>query len=342
MKKNIIISCVLLYIVAGCSENSISEEDNPSSTNWTLLSKTGRDICSIGNYLFCVSSDNGIYRSNDNGNNWSTVNNGINLNNTENLKLFENSGILYVSTTVFNNNTSTVKYYKSINNGDNWVQIWQNLNKQPDDINIINNIIFVCAGRYIYKSIDNGTNWTESNYLGTSFHHFKIVSDGSNYFAAEFSIGNSIHKSNNGSDFVELYNGMDNIGGLPEYDLPNQHCSIITIGEKIYVSTYNQGVLMSNDSGINWNARNNGLATTSDVLNVVLSISCFYSNNTKLYAGGTNKVFEFNPNNVSWVQLGGNLSNDINEHFPVFSITKNNNYYFASTGSNGKIYRLPI
>ncbi len=339
MKKNIIILCVLLYIVSGCSENSISEEDNPSSTNWTLLSKTGRDICSIGNYVFCVSSNTGIYRSNDNGDTWSTVNNGINLNNTENFKLFENSGILYASTTIYNSNyTATVKYYKSINNGDTWVQIWQNLNKGPDDINIINNIIFVCAGRYIYKSIDNGTNWTESNYLGTSFHHFKIVSDGSNYFAAETSLGNTIHKSNNGSDFVEL----NNMVGLPEYVGGNTNYSIITIGDKIYVSTYNQGVLMSNDSGISWNAQNNGL-TSSFVgnNNLVSSISSFYSENTKLYAGGTNKVFILNPSNVNWVQLGGDLNNDITEQYPVISLTKNNNFYFAANTA-GKIYRLSI
>jgi photosystem II stability/assembly factor-like uncharacterized protein len=339
MKKYIIILCVLLYVVSGCSENSISDNDNTSLTNWTLLNKTGYDICSIGNYVFCVTLNTGIHRSNDNGNTWSTANNGINLTNTENIKLFENSGILYASTTVFNsNNTSTVKYYKSINNGDTWVQIWQNLNKQPDDINIINNIIFVCAGRYIYKSIDNGTNWTESNYLGTSFHHFKIVSDGSNYFAAETSLGNTVHKSNNGSDFVEL----NNMNGFQEYYWPNQHCSIITIGEKIYISTDSQGVLMSNDSGISWNARNNGLTSTSGALNFVSSISCFYSNNTKLFAGSWNRVFAFNSSNESWIKLGGNLNiDDVNEHVPVFSITKNNNYYFASTGS-GKIYRLSI
>lgn len=338
MKKNIIILCIVFYVISGCSENSISENDNTTLTNWTLLSKTGYDICSIGSYVFCVSSDTGIYRSNDNGNTWSTVNNGINLNNTENFKLFENSGILYASTTTFNSNyTSTVKYYKSINNGDTWVQIWQNLNKQPDDIKIINNIIFVCAGRYIYKSIDNGTNWIESNYLGTSFHHFKIVSDGSNYFTAETSLGNTIHKSNNGSDFVEL----NNMVGLPEYDGVNLNYSIITIGEKIYVSTYNQGVLMSNDSGISWNARNNGLTSNLGGTNLVSSISCFYSENTKLYGGSSNKVYAFNPSNVSWVQLGGDLNNDITEQFPVISLTKNNNFYFAST-TGGKIYRLSL
>lgn len=339
MKKNIIILCVLLYIVSGCSENSISEEDNPSSTNWTLLSKTGRDICSIGNYVFCVSSNTGIYRSNDNGDTWSTVNNGLNLTNTENIKLFENTGILYASMTIHNSVlTSTTKYYKSINNGDTWVQIWQNLNKQPEDIKIINNVIFVCSGPYIYKSIDNGVNWTESNYISWNSAN-RIVSDGSNYFSYNFNTSheNQIHKSNNGSDFVEL----NNMNGFQEYDWPNQHCSIITIGEKIYISTNYQGVLMSNDSGISWNARNNGLTSTSGALNFVSSISCFYSNNTKLYAGSWNRVFAFNSSNESWIKLGGNLNiDDINEHV-VFSITKNNNYYFASTSSD-KIYRLSI
>lgn len=286
----------------------------------------------------CVSSNTGIYRSNDNGDTWITANNGINLTNTENIKLFKNFGIVYASTTIFNsNNTSTVKYYKSINNGDTWVQIWQNLNKQPDAIKSINNLIFVCSGRYIYKTTNNGVNWIESNYLGTSFHHFNIVSDGSNYFAAETSIGNTIHKSNNGIDFVEL----NNMNGLTEYDGINANYSIITIGEKIYMSTSNKGVLMSNNSGISWNARNNGLTSSFGNLDFVSSISSFYNEDSKLYAGGSNKVFEFNISNVTWVQLGKDLNNNITEQLPVKTLTKNNNYFFAST-TNGNIYRLLI
>lgn len=339
MKKNLFILFFLAYIVSGCSENSTSERDNTSLTNWTLLNKTGFDICSIGNYLFCVSLDTGIYRSNDNGDTWSSVNNGITLNSTQYFRLFENSGILYASTTIFNSNfTSTVKYYKSINNGETWVQIWQNLNKQPDDIKIINNMIFVCAGRYIYKSIDNGTNWTESNYLTTSFTYpTKIVSDGSNYFVAGTSLVDAIHKSNNGNNFNEL----NNIDGFQEYDSANFKYSIITVGEKIYVSTFNQGVLMSNDSGISWNTRNNGLTSKVGTFSFVSNISCFYSDNTKLYGGSSNRVYVFNPSNVSWVQLGGDLNDDINEYFPVISLTKNNKYHFASSTS-GSIYRLSI
>lgn len=129
--------------------------------------------------------------------------------------------------------------------------------------------------------------------------------------------------------------------GLPEYVGANANYSIITIGDKIYVSTYNQGVLMSNDSGISWNAHNNGLTSSFGNNNFVSSISSFYSENTKLYAGGTNKVFMLNPSNVNWVQLGGDLNNDITEQYPVISLTKNNNFYFAANTA-GKIYRLSI
>ena len=41
MKKNILILCILFYVISGCSENSIFENDNTSLTNWTLLSKEG-------------------------------------------------------------------------------------------------------------------------------------------------------------------------------------------------------------------------------------------------------------------------------------------------------------
>jgi photosystem II stability/assembly factor-like uncharacterized protein len=329
--KKIFILFYAVSLIIGCSSS-----DSSASSGWELVnspstsSNTISNFISNGNALFCILSNNSIYRSTDNGNSWSVLNTGIT--NYDNLTLFSINDVLYIS--AFKNGVpqvtlSTTKYYKSTNNGDSWAQTWNTLvntgNGLPSTIYLLGNKLVGATNgtnAYVYSSSDNGLTWSSSNNPLMSILKIKMIFDESNYY---FVTAQNIYKSNDAINFTQVNN----------WPSPIWNSAVSTIGNKIYVSC--GGISLSNDGGLNWNPINQGLELTDSAYNL---ISCLYSENQKLYAGAEGGgVYKLNSNSQIWSEIGGynDNENDIYVTGTVNFITSVNGYLFAVTGEG--LYR---
>lgn len=219
----------MLILFINCSNDSLNNSNSTTKGPWSLISDfSGGDettnMCSNGASMFVGTVTKGVCRSNDYGKTWILVNNGIvNLNDS---RVYSDKGILYLSTYTFTKTnaytgTSIVKYYKSINNGDNWIPIWRSLSGsdigEQYDITFLNSKIFItCRGSQrnflntrltcVNVSSDNGNTWntslitTDGIFAAYEAYTNPVVSDGSTYYklGANF----EVFTSTDGSNFV--------------------------------------------------------------------------------------------------------------------------------------------
>ena len=106
--------------------------------------------------IFAGTREHGVFRSTDNGNNWSQVNNGITDFDIRSIAINQ-SGHVFVG--------ACVGVLRSTDNGESWHYTSLNICAQSIAINS-NGHIFV--GRLgsggIYRSTDNGETWTSTNF----------------------------------------------------------------------------------------------------------------------------------------------------------------------------------
>ena len=95
-----------------------------------------------------ASTDSGVFRSEDNGDHWTRINNGLDTP----LKIIpiviNSKGHIFIS------NMNDV--YRSTDNGENWVKVTNNMTEPAFDI-AIDSVDTVFAGKY--RSGDNGSTW---------------------------------------------------------------------------------------------------------------------------------------------------------------------------------------
>lgn len=286
--KKILTFLSVLVLATSCS--SSDDSNSPSSSDWTKVSSTGDaypiSYCSNGTNLFVGTAGNGVYRSTNNGDSWSLVNNGIT--DTKQCMIFTNGSDLYLSTSILViGSPSITKYYKSTDNGDNWTVIWSPLGNNtgmPREISFFGSTILIGSGSKIHKSIDSGANWTTSTITpGESV--WKFASDGTNFYTTTET--GELYKSSGSSFNLVNTNSITNEGTFR---------NITSIGTKLFIGdAYLQGgVYMSVDNGINWIPVNNGIENQ-------------WSNSLQVY--GTDLFLEVQTvfiNLVIMVQIGTN------------------------------------
>lgn len=319
--KKILFIAFIAFTIFSCSSDSSSSSS--SSGQWELMNFPSDVITANGNTLFSVSSNTIIKRSVDNGDNWSTINTG--LTNVDSYSLFSISGTIYLS--AYKNGVSgvtlsTTKYYKSTDNGDTWVQTWSSLQNQgsglPSKIfQLGSKLIGATNGSSpdIFCSNNNGLTWDLSNNSLISPLRFNFLYDGSNYY---FVTMESTYKSTDGVNYSILNN------------CPSVWLSVSTfVGNKIYLSVgINEGVKMSNDGGLTWNAVNQGLEFLDTYYETVSSM---HTKNQSVYAGCEGGgVFKLSANSSTWSEIG-NPDDDIYVSGTVYNIQTTDNYVFAVT-----------
>lgn len=331
-----IIFCSVLII--SCSSEDSSESNNLNGS-WEIvnlpLNVLGRNVVTCDNALYCLSSDNIIYKSSDNGITWATVS--TNLTNFDSFNLFCIDNNIYISAYKegSSNTASSTKYYESTDSGNSWTQVWNNLQNegycQPQKIYKLGSKLFglTCAGQaYIYTSSNNGLSWIrldDSSYYNFGFVKRQFLFDGENYY---FISRETVYKSTDGLNFSE-------IGGSNFSNFNSAMTAQIVFNSKLYFSGYSSdGISFSIDGGNSWETINQGLEKYDNYFEV---INFLHTNNNKLFAGAHGGgVFVLNTNSSSWTEIG-NYEDDVYVTGTVNNIVTTNDYIFAF--ADGKMYR---
>lgn len=230
-------------------------------TTWTqngLINKTIISLISNGNNIFaglensppeCPARGN-IYYSNNYGNTWDKI--GF-------------STLPAFSITVCGDNifvgAGDSGVYKSTNNGANWTQTSLNDNSVRSLLTIGNNIFAGTFDSGIYFSTNNGVIWNHTNLNHRSINCLSF--NGYNIFAGTDS---GIYISNNSGEIWTLASIMrTNI------------FSVISSNNIILAGTYNNGVFLSTNNGLNWINKNQGLYDNTTVLSSIITNNYVYA-----------------------------------------------------------------
>jgi hypothetical protein len=317
MKQTLIFSVIicLMIIFGACSDDSNPvTSTGPRVFDPFALWDTASNV-SLGNrvqcmavkdtFLFAGTSNAGIYRSTNNGENWVTVNIGLSSVNIQ--ALLVKDTIIYAGT--------AVALYRSTDNGLNWGAYSSGMtNTNIRALAAKDSFIFAGTnGGGLYRSTNNGVIWTSAGLSGEMVITFAVK--GSRLFAGTAASG--IYRStNNGTDWTQINTGMPGltINALAAQDTnlysattwgiyrSSNDSSWSEVNEGLYsvlmgsadftslfvygpsvlvgVSSY-RGVYLSLNHGASWVAANAGLFG--------FSTSCFAYNGTYLFIGGQNQ-----------------------------------------------------
>jgi len=132
-------------------------KSSDNGATWTFLEPTSSpgtiwSLATKGNYVF-AGSNSGVSRSGDDGNTWTTVNNGLSG---------QPFAMAVIGNLIFAGTTNGV--YRSSDDGDNWIQVINGLT----DVGIralgVNGTTLFAGteNQNVFRSLDNGDNWTAS------------------------------------------------------------------------------------------------------------------------------------------------------------------------------------
>jgi choice-of-anchor A domain-containing protein/uncharacterized repeat protein (TIGR01451 family)/TQXA domain-containing protein len=247
-----------------------------------------------------------IYRSVDEGLNWTVINEGMNVGYIWAIQV-NSVGDIFVAT--------ERGIYKSVDNGATWNMFaLQNTDVRALLLDEATNAIYAGVwGGGIYKSIDNGVNWVQKN-NGIIFTAVNTLAKNNigDIFAGTF--GGGIYKS---SDAAENWNQL-NLG----YD----HVWSIGINSanEIFVATYGNGLYYSGDNGVTFVRQN---AVNAEYIYAITI------DGNKVFASAWNGgIYQYQSSvEVSWTQLGM-------VGFGISSMMVDKNVLYVGT-ADGKLYR---
>ena len=306
----------LLFLLYGQGFAQWQKTNLPSSSKVNTLA-----ICDSS--IYAGTEGDGIFVSTDNGENWVSINNG--LQNKVVHSIFVNGKTIFAGT------EGGASY--STNNGLNWSTINSGLAGKGVWSFAINNfmpgnsIIFAGTWSGIYTSTNNGTSWNRS-LSNTNMPVHSIVVNNNYIFAA--TMGGGVFKSSgNGfgwQDFSIII--LDEYFQTPVAIIPVY--SLAAIGSYIFASA-------GDGTGSFYRA-----AFTDTLFNPAGSTSsrnkpnlCFANRDAVLFTGNLNGEIFFTDNyGTHWNHIFPSLTNEI-----IYSLVLNNLFIFAGT-ENG-IWRLP-
>jgi hypothetical protein len=243
------------------------------------------------NYVFAGTGGDGIYRSTNDGDNWTEINSGLTHTDVRALAINSddhifagtfgggayrstdnggnwieiNSGLTsdYVNALAINASdhvfagTSSGGAYRSTNNGDNWTQINTGLTSSNVRALAINSAGDIFAGTIVggvHRSTNNGDNWTQINTGLTETDVVALAVNSANHVFAGTSGGGMFRSTNNGDNWTEINTGLtsDYVEALA-----------INSDNHIFAGTQGGGVYRSTNNGDNWTQINSGLTSTT-------------------------------------------------------------------------------
>lgn len=273
-------------------------------------------ITITGNYIFVGTSDNGIYQSIDNGDTWTSVNNGLPLNIMISL---DNNGSRIFGSTYYDIITST-------DNGANWSTHYNGLGAGfPANSFLVEGNTVYAAGYGVYITNDEGLNWTRiTTGLPSGPVVYSIIrKDGILYAGTHSGV---YYSNDNGLNWNQSGIGISSFNIL----------ALISAGNNIIAGTDSAGAYLSADNGNTWNKITNGLPQVNRTrVSRLIKISGHIVAGLGYNPNGSWGAYHSSDDGVTWDNIGQGIE-------PLTGVTgmaANNNYGFITT--NFGVYRRP-
>ena len=217
---------------------------------------------SIG-HVFVGTQGGGVFRSADNAETWTGINNGLTATNVRALAI---SPLDHIFAGTFGG------VFRSTDNGDHWSAVNNGL-EFPFVISLaVNADGDVFAGTFegggVYRSTDDGENWMlVDNGLTNTYVTALAINGAGHIFAATFG-GGAFRSTDNGDSWTQLNTGVPNATFLSL--AINATGYIFAGGDPVGGPV---GVIRSTDNGDTWQPVNNGLTTGNGINALTASVN---------------------------------------------------------------------
>lgn len=261
------------------------------------------------NDIFAGTIGSGIFRSGNDGSDWTAINSGLILNftNVRAIAVGQGDHIFAGLTTDLCQGSGI---FRSNDNGENWALLTTSLPDLCVVTLLIDSLGYIIAGteRGIIRSTDGGANWAT---VDTDFFTGAIKA---NPFSNDLFAGTKFFGLLRSTDRGETWEKIGNESWHRQIEsfAFNTH-------EYIFAGTFGSGIYRSRNHGENWNAVNNGLLDT-DVAALVVDRS------GRIWAGTYNRgVFYSRDDGENWFGINSGLEHhqvrclliDVNDHIYV-------------------------
>ena len=310
LKSTKTIICYLLVFMsfklsAQWTQTTFTASNNPSISS--IVNDGVNIYVGTNGYFFGNNGGDGMFKTSNGGNTWTQINNGLGSEK-------EIYGMITIGNSVLASNY--VSTYKTINQGTNWVQTSNSLDRATFAKK--DTIVFERYGNYILKSTDYGATWTSiyNSQLSTqSSSHWGIgicVKDSSIYAAEDYGLVIS-------HDMGATWTSTGNFAEV--------FYTIIAVDTVVFAATLLDGIYKSNDKGITWSKLTN--FANANGINTAI-----YSDSTSIYVLDYDKIYRSTDLGASWTSFI-NPSNNL----WLTAISSFSNELYVGT-TNGQIWKI--
>ena len=240
-------------------------------------------IAKHGSNLFIGTNKYGVFKSSDLGLNWLQVVSGLYeapIFTFHRIMSIESIGtdLVIGALSLTTNQTSAPqgRIFKSSNNGTSWTNTTNNINNGDNfvyvyDIHTIGSVIYLATNEGVFLSTNSGGSWVGSNFGMPTNQISALTSNSTNLFAAQRYSGSSTSGPPGG---VYVSNDYGSNWGNNNYRSYETVYSLFSINNLVFGGS--RYPLISNDNGNTWIFSGNGLP--------VAPISAFHGDNNGVYA----------------------------------------------------------
>ena len=343
-----------IYAVTYSNERYFFSNDNGNTwiKRYTGIPTSSyiNNIIKVNNTLF-VGTRKGVYKSLNNGINWSKCDYGISKYNANKYGKSGNKCFVFGSG----------GFFKSNNNGNTWDLID---NPQLNGTFLVDdNLILAMSENGLIISLDTGLTWSSAHAQsqdGKLYGVMALCKRGNTIWAGT-NVGNLFKSIDNGMNWLAVNTGMNLTGFYIS--------ALAFTNNKIYIGTNGAGIFYSSNNGISWASVNNGLFSLNikNIVingNVVLAEDDYHSRykstdygafwNSNSYGDNMylidGSIISSYPNypNANLILTNNNYSNIINCYADnsfqgggISNIFVENDTLYAGTTNNG-IWKIPL
>lgn len=324
--RKIYLSTVILFASITCVAQWTQVNNGISS-----MPLGARLIGASNTDIFAVAINVGVFKTNDNGNNWTQVTTPVSFTSPpENGYYF--SGKYFVG---LDNSTNCIAY--TTDNGVTWTSgIGSPESTEVRGfVDLSGNLFSYTKDKGIFKSTDGGVTWTASNTGLTNLKIASMTTIGTRIVLATEGAGVFI-SSDNGNNWIQSNSGIT--GSL-------NGTFVWTMGANLYFYklTGNQ-YYSSNNQGANWVLAVRPDFLQSSIIGQTISIKEVYRNGNNLYMisktqyglSVSDSVFITSNEGVNWTNITDNLPGDV---LGAGLTEFGGNIYIAYGSANLGIYR---